>query len=432
MQRRITWLVAAISATIVAAFTIPLLITVRSLSQTYATQKEIDHAHDFAVLVSSMESHQSRQAAVSLYDTQIHEVTWLEPDGHFMGRALSGPGEAAAARARISDSPFIQEEGGEPAVYVSLQTDHGTYVLRHVVAPDFASSEVTALWSTIVVVGLVLIVGAMLIANVIGRKVATPVTDVAAVAHRLRTGELDARATPSGPSDTRQLAEALNQLADRIGYLTQSERERVADMAHRLRSPITALRLDADQIPDTEVESRIQGHVQWLQHSLDRVIAEARNRIRSDIHSATTASAIVRARAAFWAPLAEDQGRTLSVDVHEVSGHIGVNESDLIEIVDILIDNVFAHTPEGTALRIAMTPGPDGTVVLQVVDSGPGLNGEATQRGTSTSGSSGLGLDIVRRIVADGGGSFEVASSPSGTGFVATAVLPTARDLVHT
>ncbi|MBK8729797.1 MAG: HAMP domain-containing protein [Tetrasphaera sp.] len=74
----------------------------------------------------------------------------------------------------------------------------------------------------------------------------TPVTAVAATAHRLREGELTPRARVGGPPETAELATAFNALAERIGVdLLDAERERVADLGHRLRTPVTALRLDS-------------------------------------------------------------------------------------------------------------------------------------------------------------------------------------------
>ncbi|WP_202862978.1 HAMP domain-containing protein [Ornithinimicrobium murale] len=53
-------------------------------------------------------------------------------------------------------------------------------------------------------------------------------------------GELDARVRPSGPGEVRAIGGALNHLATRIGELLAAERESVADLSHRLRTPLTA------------------------------------------------------------------------------------------------------------------------------------------------------------------------------------------------
>ncbi|MBK8729796.1 MAG: sensor histidine kinase [Tetrasphaera sp.] len=76
---------------------------------------------------------------------------------------------------------------------------------------------------------------------------------------------------------------------------------------------------------------------------------------------------------------------------------------DLTEALDCLIDNAFAYTSEGVALQVEVLVD-DGWVVLTVEDGGPGAPEDAAERGRSGSGSSGLGLSIVRRVVEGAGG----------------------------
>lgn len=67
-----------------------------------------------------------------------------------------------------------------------------------------------------------------------------------AAARRRGHGEIDVRADQGGPPEIADVAQALNFLADRIEALLAAERERVADLSHRLRTPLTALRLEAE------------------------------------------------------------------------------------------------------------------------------------------------------------------------------------------
>ena len=78
---------------------------------------------------------------------------------------------------------------------------------------------------------------------------------VAQTAHRLREGDLTARAPVSGTEETVELAQALNGLAERTTELLASERASVADLSHRLRTPVTALRLDSEAVTDPEPAS---------------------------------------------------------------------------------------------------------------------------------------------------------------------------------
>ena len=79
------------------------------------------------------------------------------------------------------------------------------------------------------------------------------------------------------------------------------------------------------------------------------------------------------------------------------------------------IDNVFAHTGEGTAFRVRVEGTEDDAVRLVVEDDGPGLAGpDVVTRGASTVGSTGLGLDIARRTAEAAGGALRLGSSDGG------------------
>jgi signal transduction histidine kinase len=78
-----------------------------------------------------------------------------------------------------------------------------------------------------------------------------------------------------------------------------------------------------------------------------------------------------------------------------------------------LLENVIAHTPDGTAFGVRLTATATGAV-LEVSDDGPGLPDDALVRGRSDRGSTGLGLSIARRCAESSGGAMQVGSSPSG------------------
>ena len=91
----------------------------------------------------------------------------------------------------------------------------------------------------------------MVAADRVARGVVRPVADLAHTAERLGAGDLDARVEPAGPPEIVEVGHTLNRLAGRIVELLAAERELVADLSHRLRTPITALRLDAEALGPT-------------------------------------------------------------------------------------------------------------------------------------------------------------------------------------
>ena len=115
-------------------------------------------------------------------------------------------------------------------------------------------------------------------------------------------------------------------------------------------------------------------------------------------------------------------GVTLRNDVWEVRVEPGLRTpvragaEDLQALVDVLLDNVFTHTPDDAPVRVSLSSAPAGGVRLVVEDGGPGFPAgvDPTDRGVSGGGSSGLGLSIATQTAAGSGGRLEWGSSPLG------------------
>jgi signal transduction histidine kinase len=239
--------------------------------------------------------------------------------------------------------------------------------------------------------------------------------DLAAVSLRLAAGDLTARARPAGATEIRDVGGALNHLADRIGVLLEQERELVADLSHRLRTPLTALRLEAEALPDPAGSARIGGRVDELQRTVTELIRAARH--RSAEPGWCDATQVVRERVAFWSALADDTGRAVEVEVPDRPVTVPLPADELTAAVDAVLGNVFAHTPDGTPFAVRLTAGHGGGAVLTVSDAGPGLPAalrEGALRGHSGGDSTGLGLDIVRRAARLSGGALALGTSAAG------------------
>ena len=123
---------------------------------------------------------------------------------------------------------------------------------------------------------------------------------------------------------------------------------------------------------------------------------------------------MVAERIAFWTPLAEDDGRAISADMPAEPVLVRCAPADLVAAVDALVQNVFAHTPDGVAMRISVSPLADGGGELIVGDDGPGFAIEDAVRGAGSGRSTGLGLDIARRTAEAAGGAMEIRRGPVG------------------
>ena len=130
-----------------------------------------------------------------------------------------------------------------------------------------------------------------------------------------------ARAGPTGGSARgARTRRAMNRLVGRIELLLERERAAVSDLSHRLRTPITALRLRIDGLADTGDRERLAGDLDQLQVMVDHVVSEARRSEREGLVPIGRGRG-AQERAHFWEPLAEDQGREFSSRV-EVPGQV--------------------------------------------------------------------------------------------------------------
>jgi signal transduction histidine kinase len=408
VRRQITLLVAATTSIVLLAFLLP----AASLVARVAEARALDTAQaQLQFLTPSVGLDAPDQVAASLIGTSDDLRTGVRlADGTWLGDPYD----------RDVEVPVSAEEIRTDAGTLLLQPvrrDGATALIEVFVPAELLRAGVARTWLVLGGLGVVLLLLALLVADRLARSLTRPVTELATTAHRLGSGDLTARVTPAGPAEVREVGTAVNQLAGRIGELLAAEREGAADLAHRLRTPLTALRLDVDALPAAD-RDRLMDDVDALSRGIDEVIHEARRPVREGVGVGCDAAAVVVERAEFWSALAADEGRTLRVGRPPTALPVRVPAADLAAAVDALLGNVFAHTPEGTTLLVDVRPREDGGAVVTVADEGPGIPDGAVERGRSGGGSTGLGLDIARRTAEASGGGMHVSSSSIGTSVV--------------
>ncbi|HEX4976304.1 MAG TPA: HAMP domain-containing sensor histidine kinase [Nocardioides sp.] len=429
MRRQIAWLTAATTSAVVLAFVIPLCLLVRTLAEDRALANADQEARNVAILVSNLSEDPSLPRLVARVDQRSPRArtSVLSPDGTVLGAADPAMADdPEVVRAGQGEAFTVLDDAGA-RILVPVVVARGTTVIRTTVPRSVLREGVARAWASIIGLGAVLLLAAVLVAMRLGRRISTPVADLAQVAHRLREGDLHARALPAGPTETVELGVALNRLAERITELLEAERAAVGDLAHRLRTPVTALRLDVESAGDTTLAGRLAEHVAALQRTVDAIVNDARRPVRSAMSSSCDATRVVGDRVAYWRVLAEDQGRALTSRLPSTPLVVGADPEDLRDVVDVLLDNVFAHTPEGTGFSVRLERA-GGRGRLEVRDEGPAV--PARHPGDRV-GTTGLGLQIVRRTITALGGEVEIEQGTSA-GFAVTVTLPLAagpRDL---
>lgn len=409
MRRQITLLVAATTSVVLLAFLLPAAALVARVAEARA----LDAAQaQVQFLTPSVGLSDRAQVAADLVGTSgALDVAVRWTDGEWLGRHRPGGPDGAVASAAV-----LEEDDGA-RVLQPVRRGDGDAVIEVFVPAEQLRSGVLRTWLVLGGLGVVLLGLALLVADRLARSLTRPVTDLATTARRLSAGDLAARTTPAGPAEVRDVGEAVDQLAGRIGELLDAEREAAADLAHRLRTPLTALQLDAEALPPGHRERVLDG-VEAVGRAVDEVIREARRPVREGVGASCDAVAVAVDRAHFWSALAADEDRPLHVEHADGPLPVRAAADDLAAAVDALLGNVFAHTPAGTPAGVAVRPREGGGAVVVVRDAGPGVPAGALRRGHSGGGSTGLGLDIARRTAEASGGALLVRSSAEGTDVV--------------
>jgi signal transduction histidine kinase len=421
VRRQIVWLVAATTSVVVLAFVIPLALLIQSFARVGAMATAQQEAQGAELLIVSLHSDPRLPDLITSLDSRTARsaASVITPAGLVYGSPidLTDP-DVVRGREGHSYEDANRSTGGV-VVRSVLVEGSGTYVVVARVSRADLTKGVWEAWLTVVAIGVGLTLISVVAASMVARRISGPLREVATVAHQLRSGNLNARAEPAGAAETRELAEALNGLADRITELLAAERAAIGEMAHRLRTPITALRLDAEAVPDRELSARLSDHLTEVQRAVDTIVKEARRGVRDDLVVDCDATLVVRERVAFWSALAEDQNRPFHEELPEDPLRVQMPASDLVDLIDICIDNVFAHTAEGVAFGVTLFKSGDGAVLV-IADQGPGFQEGIAQGDQEVIGRTGVGLEIVEKLVRNLGGTFR--TSPSGLAGATVAV----------
>ncbi|MFB7462257.1 ATP-binding protein [Streptomyces sp. NPDC056224] len=434
MRRSLAGVALAVTSMVALSFLIPLAALVMSLVKEQSVTAAEQRAAALApVLTLTTDPSALRESAASL-DVAEYLVVHL-PDAPALG-------SSRAPASLLERSQHGRESISQriPSGWICLQPvvlpGDRVAVIENFVPEQELTRGVRASWAVMLLLAVGLIGGSVLVADRLGAKVVRSSKRLAHASQALGEGNLDARVEPMGPKELRDAGLAFNAMAHRMTELLAVERELVADLSHRLRTPLTALHLASERMAGSPESARVEAAVGALEAELQAIITAARTPLAvgpmgqgmlgtdggTGHHATSTgpsgprceAADVVRRRTAFWAVLAEQQNRPCSLELTQEPAPVSLSDDDIAAVVDALIGNVFRHTPPGTpfAVRVLRTAQ---AVELVVEDAGPGIPepDRALSRGSST-GSSGLGLDIARRAASVTGGSMDIARGPLG------------------
>jgi two-component system OmpR family sensor kinase/two-component system sensor histidine kinase QseC len=296
-----------------------------------------------------------------------------------------------------------------------------------------------------------LLVTAPLLAALMGWLVTRALRPLRRIAHDVRARDVEAlSALPLAglPDEVAPLVQALNALLQRLGSAFGAQRAFVADAAHELRSPLTALKLQIGLLQRSGDEAARRAALDALAAGVDRAVRLV-EQLLTLARSEPGASAppferidlaeLVRQAVADTVPYALSRGSTLELDAEEGLAIDG-DRAALASLVRNLADNAVRYAPDGATAQLHLSR--EGAAArLDVDDAGPGIPAADRERvfdrfvrrgdaGDAPQGS-GLGLAIVKSVAERHGASVALGDSPLG-GLRVTVRFPTSSAAMAT
>ncbi len=405
----------AIATTLMVAlaFCVPLAIVTHQVAEDRAmTQARESAGSIVTVLAATDDTVGVRRAIAADKVGSAGRIAVHMPDSAVVG--TSHVSKKVIEKVGASVNTRVEElAGGVAYLRVALLPNDKIAVVEVFVPHELLTKGVSTAWLTLAGIAILLVAISVLMADRLGARVVRSSRSLARASSELGAGDLSVRVQPKGPVELVEAGEAFNIMANRVVGMVDAERELAADLSHRLRTPLTALRLDTEALKDGPDTNRIRASVAALEREIDAVILGARRSITERSIQCCDVSQVVEERMQMWGELAEDFGREYEVVGTQEPLWVNIPRDDLISSVDALIGNVFAHTPQDAPFHIEVDSGQG---ALIVADGGGGIANpaEALRRGSSSAGSSGLGLDIVSRVAQSGRGALHIGQSELG------------------
>lgn len=278
-------------------------------------------------------------------------------------------------------------------------------------------------------VGLIAALASALLAYLLSRRLARPITAVSSAAQQLAQGDLSARAPLlSGEREVAELARSFNEMAENLQALERERQQAVADIAHELRTPIAVMQARLDALEDgvyplnTDQIGLLSAQTQLL----TRLVGDLRTLTLLDAGRLALNPRIVNLAELTGQVVAELQDQAAARGIHlnlrATPATVRADPDRVRQIINNLIENAVTHAAHRVDVQVSTA---HEQATLQVDDDGPGIPAESREavftrftrldesRSRNTGGS-GLGLAIVRALTEAQGGQARASHSTLG------------------
>ncbi len=260
------------------------------------------------------------------------------------------------------------------------------------------------------------------------RTLTAPLARFADAAEQFTVGRSDAPLAEQGPLEIRRAAKALNGMRDRIRQMVESRTRMLAAISHDLRTPITRLRLRAEDIAPERLKQQVIRDLDAMAEMVHSALSFLRDQSTGPLVAARREKTDLPSLIQTLCDGHSDMGANVGFD-GPAHLQITCDPEQLTRAISNLIDNGVKF---GTAVTVTLAQAPDGNVVIDVADDGPGIAEaerekvmEPFYRGDPARGlaGSGLGLSIARSVAQAHGGTLTLhGRSPQG--LIARLILP--------
>ena len=387
----------------------------------------------------------STQTRVRVIDAEGETVVDSGSPGDVDPRSIAGLGEDRGEHRGRGRLPSPLGEGifggtGDPnatprssrALKLAFASGRG-YVEVSEAPASGRAALVSAAQAWTVAAALAVILAAF-VGYALSRRISEPIVALTLTSDRMAEGELGARTDVTRDDEVGRLAASFNSMAGRIEATVVALRRFVADAAHEIGTPLTALQADlelAEQAATTEDERRLVGRALEQSRRLETLSGNLLrlSRIEAgespDEPSLVDVAVLADEAADSVASRAEQAGVELTVQIAAGPFVVAAERSELQAVLSNLLDNAVKFTPEGGTVTLSVRPDA-GFVLLSVADTGVGIPAAEQARvfdrfhrarNVAAYPGSGLGLPIVYAAVEHVGGSVEFDSSEAGSEF---------------